>query len=174
MNIPIISLKFLLSIFLTTKAANGAERATPIDNGTENNQSMVLFTNPYNSRATMHENPSAKDIIPIALLASMPAKIWPEVTNGPYPPPLRPLLKAAKDPRKTSLIHENTYFLFRVIKTIPPAIANNIPMYAFRKGVGSTPEIITAIADPNILKVASMTTTLKWLLPIDRLTFLNR
>ena len=53
---------------------------------------------------TKHVKPSASEVMPMVLFSLTPEIIWPPVTMGPYPPPLRPLLKEARRPKETIFV----------------------------------------------------------------------
>ena len=64
----------------------------------------------------IHVMPSARDVMPMAFLPSTPDNIWPLTTRGPYPPPVRPLLKDANKPNPVIFCHEYLNFLLKQIK----------------------------------------------------------
>jgi len=127
----IITRNFLLPNFRTRYAATGVENPTPMDNSAASVQSMLVPNAMYVSTAAMHVTPSAREVMAMAARASTPVMSWPAVTRGPYPPPLRPLLKAAIEPTKSSRTHEKSRSLFPVTSTSTPMTTTNAPMYKF-------------------------------------------
>ncbi len=127
--IPMMSFNFLLSNLLTMYAATGVERATPMANGIAIPRSTVLPAMRYVNVAAIQVTPSATDVMAMADRALTPVSIWPAVTMGPYPPPLNPLLKAAMEPRNSSLINEKSRVFSRVASIMIPTTATKVPMY---------------------------------------------
>ena len=117
--------------FFTIIMLNGTDNNAPNNNGNVNDQSMIVPTKANIITPTKQVNPSLKDVIPIELLVSTPDNTCPDVTTGPYPPPLIPLLNDATNPRSIIFLYEKAYVLFRVNNTSTP-IDNTInPMYNF-------------------------------------------
>ena len=114
----------------------------------------------YMTTPTMHTRPSASDVMPIAPFSSTPARIWPPVTRGPYPPPLIPLLNAATSPRPTTFFHEKAKVLPMVARMPMPMTSTSTPMYVLIAHLGTFTAMTTAMSVPTTLHAARTSATL--------------
>ena len=114
LNTAIANFNFFALIFLTLNAEKGTESTAPVIRQKANFPLIGFFeTTTYVIIPAKQVNPSAKEVIPTALLPSIPVKICPPVTSGPYPPPLIPLLKEAIKPHVIIIPQENWNFLLK-------------------------------------------------------------
>ena len=125
--IPVLS--FLLSNLLTTSAATGVEKPTPIDKGKSRFHEIWLPANKKVRKPAKLTNSSENVCIETATFSFIFIIIMPVVTIGPKPLPLIPLLNDPKKPKKKSLIHEKLALNFLFSKRKSPRATIKSPIY---------------------------------------------